>query len=391
MDWIDDYVEFASKVSEPAVIFHEWCAVSAVASCLQRKCKLNIGLLTFYPNMYIVLVGPSGCRKGTAMRMVGNMLHEIKGVIMSSESTTREALIRNVKRATNTEVEGGRVTKDSSITIYSEEFTVFLGYNNFQLITDITDWYDGGRGKEGRWTYETVGRGKEEIIGMWVNLLGATTPEAIQTSLPIEAIGIGLASRIIFVYASKRYKTLPFPILTSEDSLVRDLLQKRLEEMLLMKGEFSVTEEFVERYSEWYLSHDRENPFNDPRFSGYIGRRASHILKLCMIFCASRSNNMIMDTIDLERAIDLLARTEKNMTKVFSGFGRRPGIDVMNSLMVDLSNYKEMSFETIMRKYYKEVNNEEMLSIIASLESMKYAIKVIDDKGVIRVRYLKED
>ena len=57
-DWIDSYLEY-TKNSEPPDLYKEWVAVSVVASILQRKCSLPWGDITFYPNMYIILVGPS--------------------------------------------------------------------------------------------------------------------------------------------------------------------------------------------------------------------------------------------------------------------------------------------------------------------------------------------
>ena len=60
-----------------------------------------MGFETIYPNMYIILIGPSGrCRKGTAMRMGFEILKNV-GVKVVSESITREALIRQMKTSVN--------------------------------------------------------------------------------------------------------------------------------------------------------------------------------------------------------------------------------------------------------------------------------------------------
>ena len=58
-DWIDSYLDFVDN-SEPPQMFKLWCAISVIASALERKCYLSWGTLTFYPNIYIVLVAPSG-------------------------------------------------------------------------------------------------------------------------------------------------------------------------------------------------------------------------------------------------------------------------------------------------------------------------------------------
>ena len=55
--WIDNYLIYTDN-SEPPRMFRLWSAISVIAAVLQRKCKLPWGTLTFYPNLYTVLVGP---------------------------------------------------------------------------------------------------------------------------------------------------------------------------------------------------------------------------------------------------------------------------------------------------------------------------------------------
>lgn len=164
-DWIDGYMFYVDN-SEPPESFHRWCAISVIAACLQRKCVVKWGTLKFYPNFYIVLVAPSGeARKGTAMGFAKDLLVDV-GVRMTSESVTRAALVKELKDSV--EKIGEDMTSPrfhSSITIFSPELAVFLGQNDSQFISDITDWYDCGHGPKGTWTYRTIGRGDEKISG----------------------------------------------------------------------------------------------------------------------------------------------------------------------------------------------------------------------------------
>ena len=90
-----------------------------------------------------------------------------------------------------------------SMTIFSKELTVFIGYKNSQFLADLTDLYDCAD----IWAYRTKNSGEYEVTGAWLNLLAATTPEQIQAALPAEAIGGGFASRVLFIYADKRGRT----------------------------------------------------------------------------------------------------------------------------------------------------------------------------------------
>ena len=208
-DWIDGYIKYTED-SEPCELYRKWAAISCIAAAMQRKCFIRWGpSLIFYPNLYIVLVGPAAARKGTAMSPGLDILQEIPNIKLSAQATSLQALIRTLKNTNSTDYdpETGKQNFHSSMTIFSKEFTVFLGYQNHSLISALCDWYDCDR----KWSYETISRNREEITGVWVNLIGATTPELIQSSLPMEAIGGGLTSRIIFVYADGPGKLVVIP------------------------------------------------------------------------------------------------------------------------------------------------------------------------------------
>jgi hypothetical protein len=206
--------------SEPPILFRKWAAISSIASALQRKVRVELGLsLTFYPNLYIVLVGPSATGKGTAMKFASDIIEQVPSIRLSAQATSLQALIRRMKETNLTDIDlvTGEQQYHSSLTIFSTEFTVFLGYHNKELIAALCEWYDC----HSRWSYETIARKKEEIIGVWVNLFAGTTPDAIQSSLPIESIGGGLTSRIIFIYEERKGKLVVIPTKTEREILLQ--------------------------------------------------------------------------------------------------------------------------------------------------------------------------
>lgn len=368
-DWLESYLIY-TKRSEPPILYKTWVAVSVIAAALRRKCKLQLGTLTFFPNMYIVLVGPSGkCRKGTAMGPGEEMLTDL-GIKVASTSITREALVRQLKTSSDTNItENGTLTMHSSLTIFSKELTVFLGYNNQQLMADLTDWYDCA----GRWEYRTKNMGTDEINGVWVNLIGATTPDLLQTTLPRDAIGGGLTSRIIFVYENKKDHTEPFPVQTKEEIELAVKLRADLDKISLLQGEFTVTDSFIDRWIDWYTKTDSSAPpFEDHRFSGYFERRPTHMYKLCMIMNASRTGSMRIDVQDFERALSLLTRTERMMPYTFSGLGKSNSSDTLNRAMTVIGAKKKMTVAELQAMFYNDADARTLEGIIMTLERMHY-------------------
>jgi hypothetical protein len=375
-DWISGFVEFTEN-SEPPISFRKWTAVSCIAAALQRKCYLPWGSLTFYPNMYIILVAPSGkARKGTAMGPGYDLLADLE-IKMAAEAITREALVRELRQVKGSYMNEHEVQiSHSSLTIFSKELTVFLGYQNHQLMSDLTDWFDCSN----LWTYRTKTQGEDRITGVWVNLIGATTPHLIQSSMSLEAIGGGLTSRMIFVYEHKRGKSVALPMLTPDDHVLREKLLRDLERISLMQGPFVVDESFIEPWVPWYESQEDNPPFDDQRFSGYFERRAMHCLKLSMIMNASRSEEKVITSRDFFDALALLELAEKKMMFAFSGVGKGMNSDTMSQVMAELAVSRETTFQNLLRKFYYDVDKFTLSKIIETLEAMG-AVTISRDSG----------
>lgn len=388
-DWITSYLEYVYE-DEPPTTFKKWTAISVIAAALQRKCFLNWGRITFYPNMYIVLVGPSGSRKGTAMGPGTRFLRKL-GITLAAESITREALIQELKKceslSNNTnDPKGTQIISHSSLTIFSEELTVFLGYNNNQLMSDLTDWYDC---KE-HWTYRTKHMGCEEINGVWVNLIGATTPELLQLSMSRAAIGGGLTSRIVFVYEEKKGKISPAPFLTKELTKLGEQLTADLEDINSTMGAYTFDQGFLDRWIEWYTAQEDNPPFKDERFSGYMTRRQNHVLKLSLILNASRGGDLKLTQYDINRAIDTLNEVEKKMPYTFAGIGKNPLADVMARILVTIRQEKSVTFSDLLNMYYFDASKEDLANVIAVLEARKVCRLMVGSGNDSRIEYIEK-
>ena len=360
--------------------------ISTLAAALQRKCRLQWGTVDVYPNLYIVLVGPSGARKGTAMGPAYDFLNDL-GIKLSAEATTREALIRALHKSSNSNVDAvtGQLKMHSSLTIFSQELTVFLGYNNMQLMTDLCDWYDCRK----RWTYDTKNMGTDEILGVWVNLIGATTPDLLQSTLPRDAVGSGLTARMVLVYEPRKWKVVYVPHLSKEEIVIGKKLFTDLEQISMMGGEFKVTEKFIEKWIPWRDQNESNPPLTDIRFAGYIERRPMHMLKLSMILSASRSDSMIIDDTDLSRAEKIMIDTEKKMPRAFSGIGRAKMVDVLTKVWIKVASNKgrNMSISELLSDFHYDADKQDLLNIISTLRAMKIVEPIYEGSDTL-IRYI---
>jgi len=382
-DWLSGYLEYTDE-SEPPISYNTWVGISLISSALRRRTFFKWGFETIYPNMYIVLIGPSGkCRKGTAMRMGYEVIKDI-GVKIVSESVTREKLIRNMKESVDNfaDPQTKKIYFHCSMTCMSEELSVFLGQSDVKFLADLTDWYDS----KDKWTYDTKGSGTDTIQGVCFNLLGATAADWLVSILPQEAIGGGFTSRIIFVVEENKRKTLPKPVFTKKTALLIEALRADLEHISTFTGQFVMSPETEETYMAWYQEQDRlanagKPAINDPRFSGYCERRATHLRKLCMVFSASRGSDMLITPDDFARALEAMKSAEVKMVKVFSGLGSAKYSQVTEKVLTYLSTRKRVARSELLLNFYRDLDMETLKIIEETLSAMKVIKVFVDPKN----------
>ena len=385
-DWLDNYVHYCHD-SEPPLKFHEWMGISVISAALQRKCRLQWGSLTFFPNFYIVLVAPAGqARKGTAMNMATDIISDLS-IPLAPDASSLQALIRYMSECTRTEenIENGYFDTHSSLTAFAPELTVFLGYSNKELVTNLCDMYDCRKS----FKYDTIGRGSEEITGVFLNLVGATTPDLIKSSMPVDTIGSGLPSRMIFVYERNiRYRVIcPFFTLTEEGKKLKQDLLHDLVQIRSTMGDFKVSNDFLDKWTEWYGGYPPTCPFDPYHFGGYWERRPAHVMKLSMIMSISRSNNKIIREKDLTRAINLIEETEIKMAETFRGIGQSSQAEVITQIMNFISKNKKVSSKELMSNFIMHVSELEMDRILSSLRASDFIYAPTIKMGVTYIEH----
>lgn len=359
-DWIEGFLQYTDE-TEPSRLFRAWSAISVVGAALRRKCYLPWGSETFYPNMYIVLVGPPAARKGTALKPAREFMQGL-GLTVSADETSRQALIQSLKEsmAQNMDLKTGEMVWHSSLVIYSPELSVFLRQDN-ELLEILCDWYDCRDNFE----YRTLSRGSERTTNVWAHMLGATTPTALQRSMPIEAFGTGLGSRIIFIYQSDKEKIVIFP---GGDEAIKNKLKIDLEAINSLCGRFSYTDGFVERYTYWRYESEKNPPFTDDKLLGYLQRRPTQVFKLSMICNASRTDNMIITEADFEKALHYLTWAETYMPQTFYGMGQNPLGAIQARVMSIVMTHKKIKASELMAMFQEDVTKQQMSEIIGTLE-----------------------
>lgn len=390
-DWINAYVAYSDN-TEPRESYRRWVAISAVAAALQRKCWMRLGdMIVFYPNLFIVLVGPPAARKGTAMSPIKQMLDYL-GIPLAAEETSKQKLVAKLgEPGIQAEIRqpSGLMETCSSLTIYSTELAHFIGYQNQEFLTTLNKLFDCDKLDK-----DTISRGVEGAERTWGNLLGAITPALLMSCMPKDVVGSGFTSRALFVYEEDKARRVDFPTLTHEQKLAGEALPADLERIHMMEGEFTMTEITKTLYSKWRKHWDNVIPGDSHMLEGYADRRPTHLCKLMMIFSASRAGDMQITEVDFMRAAEILEETEEKMPRAFEGLGASPLLAVQQRVITYLAQRTITPLVDLKRLFLSEVGKIEMAEILANLEDVGYiqigTVAGPDGKPVGSVRWLNK-
>lgn len=362
-------MEFTRETESPDA-YHFWVGVSIISAATRRQVVLDMNQFRVYPNLYVILVGPSGARKSIATSIGMKLVDEL-GLKKFADKITGAALLKDLSESTMKFVEGPEITLCSPIVIYSSELGVFLGTDAYStgVIADLTDLYDC----PGKWEKKTIVRESEIIVAPYVNFLAATTPQTLKDVLPVEAVGQGFTSRIIFVWAGGRRKRVPIPPWGSEYEMIKTNLMRDLESISKLRGQFVFSKDGLAFYHKFYMEHpEPEEEFEDERLRGYASRRDTHMLKLAMILSLADKDELVLTEEDLRRSLDAIKWMEDGLPHVFAGHGTSTNsqdvVRVWKQIEAGTKTVGYISHSELVRRNYANLSAMELSKVLDTLK-----------------------
>lgn len=313
MGFIQDYCELFEGTEIPTE-FSIWCGLTGISAALKRDLWIDMGTFSVFPNVYTILVAGSGrCRKSSAIDQMDDMLRSIVPPLnIMSQKTSTEGMIQSFHG------DNPNSTSDCVGVVIADELIIFLNraaYEAGGLGGLLIQLYDCKK----KFSYKTIARGKEELTNTCLSWLSGTTIDWLKLAIPIEAVGGGLTSRILFVYLDQYAEPVPIPYLDPEKKMVREGLILRLQKYASLRGEVKWTKQARAYFEQQYREFYKNSPlYDDPTLSGYASRRNIHWLKLSMLFACSEGTPFIIKRSYLKYAENLLNMAEKNLPKVMA-------------------------------------------------------------------------
>lgn len=381
--FLESYRTYSSG-NEAHPTYHIFSGLIALSSIIGRRVWVDMGAFHYVPNLYVVLVGPSGNRKTTAMTPAKNLIRALN-LPYSGECVTKEKLVLDIFAQE-------RVIKDmpkeyeafkvfSPMTCVVTELSEFLGAGGLGMINFLVTIYD-----QDFYDIRTKNKGDTSITGPYLCLLGCTTPDWITIYLKQDVISGGFSRRAIFVYESTKGAPIPIPVVTPEMATAWQNLLAHSKKLMDVKGPMIWDPAAREFYCQWYIEHSKRNAPH-PMLVGYFESKHAQLLKIATLLSLSDSFDRVLTTRHLQFALEILGLAEANMAKVFAGMGRNELNPVANKIIEAIRMQPEVEKKVGALTQRIRIIPEKQLRAMffheASSMEMDQILKHLEDTGKI--------
>lgn len=316
-NWLDAYVEYTSKF-EPPAMFARWAGVLTLACATGHKVWLEEANTRIWPNLYVVLVGPSGVGKGMALREALPFI-KATGIPISPDKITIPKLTLSMASQTIVDEELGCYTP---YLVWAEELPSFLGLDAYKSgkLADLTSLYDCAE----KWESGTKTAGDDVIPNPFVCMAAGATASSLFDVLPPASVGQGFTSRLIFIHVhhyNPRVAEKPW-VIGFHDKLQKALMHD-IEIISKMRGPMRMSDVARVYWNDYYLNRPSpQEEYGDERMQGYAARKPFYAKKVAMLLSLAerptvQPHSMLVEAHHLERAFVLLSDVDRSLVDVY--------------------------------------------------------------------------
>jgi len=323
---------------------------------------------TLYPNLWVVLVAPQGeGHKSSALRIGYKLLTSLPDYVrprIFAAKLTPEKLVANlaVKQLDESTLKrplppGLPPTyfKEPAIgVLYSSELGVLLGREKYNigfisLLTELYDCHD-------EWSSETIMRGDQKLYNVCLTLLGASTPDWMQSMLPQDAFQGGFMSRLLLVTKPVEWNIrIPDP-----PPAPQGLRGKILEELIdigQVAGRMQWTQEAKDFFEEWYTSLGEREVVPGP-VAAARERMQDHLLRLAILLqLAETKKKLVLEKHSIELALKILNTIGEETDPILEYIATEPRMRSAQFILETLRKHKRLTEAELLKLVWRQLSS----------------------------------
>lgn len=279
--WFRGYLDYTRESEAPAQ-FHFGAALTCISGALGRRPLIGWqGSTRLFPNIYALLVGPTGTRKSTAIARALELVQTAFGTtlnVLPSEGSPQGYAGELMRRS----LEGSPISDGLGV---ASELTVMIGKDAYKeaLGKWLTSWYDNDFGPDEKWSRALKGAGRYELLRPYVCFVGASNMTWLR-ELPDSLVKAGYMPRhLTFSAMGKRHVEANPQFDEIEAMALTTLLRERVRELpekMTLSGDAAV---YMKRWYEGRVARQEEHE-QDELFAAWLSRKMPHALKIACVW-----------------------------------------------------------------------------------------------------------
>jgi hypothetical protein len=347
-NFLDLYLH-ACGTSETPIQYHQWCSIATIAACVGDRVwyeKFKGEKLS--PNLYLILLGPSGIGKGTAMKFSHKLIQDIPGIRIWNGQITAPKLIDKLGKAEKVAgVKGRKVISNSKMVLMTPEMATSVGRGEMtdKFVKLMTALYEGHT----MWSEGTRTSGEFEIKECNINWQAGSTSQWMVECLPKSSIDSGFLARSVVVKAAYDYSVrVPEPYVPDDFVEAYGKLKAWVFALAGMEGEFRLCEEAKEIHTKWYMTRP---PENDVALEAAWHRDDDLVLKLAMILALNEWDcELIVYPRHLVKAQRLVKEAHRHLPGLLSQASQTPQTEIVDMARAEIKKSRRILHRALLQK-----------------------------------------
>lgn len=283
VDWMA-----SNSLTEPPLSFTLLTGLSSIGACLSRNVWVDQVKWKIYANLSVLLVGPSGCGKDTAIDESEKIIDEV-GTIAKIGGRTIETMFEQLFK----------LGDPAAAWVAAPELGAFIGKKDYQssMVQDFTDLLSTKAYKD----ISTNSKGIRKITRPTLSIQAGTTQDWLHKSLPPDAMDGGFLPRFVIISEDYTKNKIPWIKFSNpkEDLREAKLAEERFFSNIKQivnkfygeySGEIVPTNEAIDEYTNYYYNRSK---YFSPLTQAYAHRSRDQVLRIALISAVCCSRNYI--------------------------------------------------------------------------------------------------
>lgn len=352
-----DLYMYATGHSEIPPPWHQWSCMALVAAAVgDRVYYKKFSWEKMTPNMYIFLVGPSGCGKGGAIGFAQQFLHDRMNSYTGS--STYKSMIDLMARP----AEIGGVDRSKMLLIQPElADCVGTGLLANSMIKAMTNWYNPSSQD---YQESTRKHGDRIFSPPCLTWLAGTTVEWLRQTVDKEAMLSGFFGRVAISPGIPNLERVYQPTSPPDYADVIEYIKDRVGWLTTLEGEFRMSGAAYECDKYWYET--RAEP--EPEMRPFWKRQHDLNIKIAMLLSLCESMSLSIKEEHILQAQDMTDQSAKMLPDIIEQATATQATQRVDQVRQLIKKYRRIKHSILLRKVYRwHINGEDLKRIIDQL------------------------